>query len=465
MRDSVPPEHERPEKLVHHLVAQLSRHVLWDSLLMFVPPAGALIYLLAVLFRFAWLSQFAALSTAILILALVALAVFLRRRPFIPTVRSAAHLVDERSGAKDHFLTLATIDPEKQPVSFLLRLRQQAGGFLARVELKRDFPYRFKRSTYWSLALSLLAAILIHALVPAAYSVRYAANPQERLRDIAQKMAATPHFRSLAKELEALATKLDDPKISADEKRTLAEKMEQKIEEQNKKEEQTDDRNMLGDAANALSGVEKRQQVASGQDQEQQQQKGGGGIQSNAPKDGQGENKQSQGGSGESKGESSAQSNQEKLDQGKPAQPNPKEPGEDKNRAGDAKNNQTQPDPNQPSKDPTKEKTGKADGGSKDGAGKPQAPAQPPPSGGPQADRFYKPGEGKEGLGAKGYVTVQLPEDVIADSKGEGRPTKESKNNRARTQVPVSNVPLPAHVPNAPAEKQQVPIEYRGILR
>jgi hypothetical protein len=29
----------------------------------------------------------------------------------------------------------------------------------------------------------------------------------------------------------------------------------------------------------------------------------------------------------------------------------------------------------------------------------------------------------------------------------------------------VSNVPLPAHVPNAPAEKQQLPIEYRGVIR
>jgi hypothetical protein len=44
-------------------------------------------------------------------------------------------------------------------------------------------------------------------------------------------------------------------------------------------------------------------------------------------------------------------------------------------------------------------------------------------------------------------------------------PTKESKDNRIGAKVPVSNVPLPAHVPNAPTEKQQVPIEYRGIIR
>jgi len=465
MRDSRPSSHEGPENLVLRLVAQLSRHVLWDSLLICVPPAAAMMYVVVVLFRFAWLTQLAALLTAVFVLALFAITVFLRRHPLIPTIRGTARLVDERSGARDHFLTLATIDPANQPASFLMRLRQQTAVFLERVELKRDFPYRFKRSAYWSLALSLAAAILIHALVPMAYSARHSANPQERLRDIAQKMAAKPHLRPIAKELEALATKLDDPKISPDEKRSLAQKIEQKIEEQSKKEEQKDDRNMLGDASSALSGVEKQQQLSSGQDQQKQQQKGGGGIQSNVPQDGQGENKQSQGGSGESKGESSAQLGQEKMDQGKSAQPNPKEQGQDKNQGGDAKNNQNQPDPNQPSKDPSKEKTGKTEGGSKDGAGKQQASAEPPPQGGPPADRFYKSGEGKEGLGPKGYVTVQLPEDIVADTKGEGRPTKESKNNRARTQIPVSNVPLPAHVPNAPTEKQQVPIEYRGILR
>jgi hypothetical protein len=462
---SRPSNREQPENLVGRLVARLSRHVLWDSLLIFVPPAAALIYIIAVLFRFGWLSQNATVMTATLIFALGALAVWLRRRPLTPGVRRAARLMDERSGAKDHFLTLATIDPKNQPASFLTRLRQQTEGFLQRVELERDFPYRFKRSAYWSLGLSLVAAILIHALVPIAHSARYSANVQERLREIAQQMTVKPNLRALAKELETLAAKLDDPKISPEEKQALAHKMEQKLEEEKRKEEQKDSREMLGDASSALSGVEKQQQVASGQDQHKEQQKGGGGIQSNTPQDGQGENKQSQGGSGESKGDSSAQLSQDKIDQGKATQPNPKEPGQDKSQAGDAKNNQSQPDPNQPGKDPNKEKAGKTEGGSKDGPGKQQAPAEPPPQGGPQADRFYKPGEGKEGLAGRGYVTVQLPEDVIADSKGESRATKESKNNRARTPVPVSNVPLPAHVPNAPTEKQQMPIEYRGIIR
>ena len=159
------PNRERAENLVHRLVAQLRRHVLWDALLLFGPPAAALIFIIALLFRSAWLNQNAAIVSASLILALGVLAVLLRRRPLIPSVRGAARLVDQRSGAKDHFLTLATIDCANQPSSFLARLRLQTEGFINRVELKRDFPYRLKRSAYWSFGASLLGVILIYLLL------------------------------------------------------------------------------------------------------------------------------------------------------------------------------------------------------------------------------------------------------------------------------------------------------------
>ncbi|HEY3166954.1 MAG TPA: hypothetical protein VGK57_06980, partial [Candidatus Binatia bacterium] len=100
----------------------------------------------------------------------------------------------------------------------------------------------------------------------------------------------------------------------------------------------------------------------------------------------------------------------------------------------------------------------------KEGAGKDKA-SEEPPQGAPPAERFYKTGEGKDGISGARYVTVQLPEEVAADSKGTSRATKESKGTRARPQVPLSNVPLPAHMPNAPTEKQQLPVEYRGIIR
>jgi hypothetical protein len=448
---------ERPESLIHRLVARLSHHALWDSLLMFVPPAAAMIYVVALFFRAVWLSQNVAVLVVACIVALGALAVLLWRRPRVASVRSAARLMDLRSGAKDHFLTLATVDPANQPVSLIARLRRQTEWFRDRVELKRDFPYRLKRSAYWSFGGSLVAAILIHLLLSLGLPGRDAAAAPERLRELARQMALKPELRGLANELEAVAARLDDPKISAEEKQALAQQIEKKITEQQKNQAQKDNRDLLAQAASALSGQE-RQQASSGQ-QQGEQQKGAGGIQTNAPQDGQGENKRTQSGSGKGKGDSSAQLSQG-MDPGKS-----KQPGQDQNRSGEAKNNQSQPEPNQPGSDPKKEKPGKTQGGSKEGAGQQQVSSEPPPQGGPPAERFYKAGEGKEGLKGAGYVTVQLPEEVVADASGESRATKDSKNSRTRTQVPVSNVPLPTHVPNAPTEKQPVPIEYRSIIR
>ena len=450
-------DHEEPESLVRRLVARLGHHALWDSLLMFVPPAAAMIYVIALFFRATWLSQNVAVLAAVFIVVLGALAVLLRRRPLIASVRSAARLVDLRSGAQDHFLTLATIDPATQPVSLIARLRRQAEWFRNRVDLKRDFPYRLKRSAYWSVGGSLVAAILIHLLLPLGVPGRDTGAGPERLRELARQMALKPELRELANELDAVAARLDDPKISAEEKHVLAQQIEKKIAEQQKNQEQKDNRDILAQAASALSQLE-QQQASSGQ-QQGERQKGAGSIQTNAPQEGQGENKQTQAGGGEGHGDSNAQLSQG-MDAGKS-----KQPGQDQNWSGDAKNNQGQPEPNQPGTDPKKEKPGKTQGGLKEGAGQQQASAEPPPQVGPPAERFYKAGEGKEGLKGAGYVTVQLPEEVVADASGESRATKESKNNRIRTQVPVSNVPLPTHVPNAPTEKQPVPIEYRSIIR
>jgi hypothetical protein len=443
-------------------VAQLNRHLVWDALLVLIPAASALIYIFALLFQAAWVSRGVAILTVLLALALATVTALLFSRSRIPTVRGAARLVDEKSGAKDHFLTLATMDTAAEASPLLGRLRMQAAGYLNRIELRRDFPYKLKRSCYWSFGLSLIAVILIHLLLPIAQSAHHAANVPERLRELAQQMAAKPELRGLAEELVALASKLDDPKISGQEKQALTEQMEDKIDERHEKEQEKDNRELLAQAAGALESSKSQQDVASGGDQRAEQQKGGGGIESDVPQKGQGENTQSQGGSGDSKGDPSSRS-QEQMEQGKSAQANPKELGAEKNQAGDAKNDQNQPDANQPGKD-AKERAGKPERASKDGSGK-QTPEEPPPQGGPQADRFHKPGEGKEGLAAKGYVTVQMPEELVADAKGESRTTRESKNARGRSQVPVSNVPLPAHVPNAPLEKQQMPVEYRGIIR
>jgi len=281
----------------------------------------------------------------------------------------------------------------------------------------------------------------------------------QRLKELVDQMARKPALSRLANDLKSLETKLENPQLPRQEKQELIEEMESKIAEQQKKEVDKEDRELLGQAASAAKGMEKELSTG-GQDQQKDQK--GGGVQDNLSKQGQGENKQSQSGSGESKGDSSTMPNKD-MEQGKSAQGNTKEPGPEKNRQqGDAKNDQ--PDPNQPSKEEGKEKMAKNSAGSRDGAGKTQV-SEEPPQGPSPAERFYKPGEGPEGIRGGRYVTVQLPEELAADSKGESRPSKESKGTRTRSQVPVSNVPLPSHVPNAPAEKQQMPIEYRSVIR
>ena len=458
------PEEGRPENLVAHLAARLRSHVLWDSLLIFIPPVLAGVFIVFSFYRAAWMSPLAFLLAALVLAGVAGLAVILRYRPLVPSVPAAARLIDGQADSKDRFLTLATLAHAAQPSNFVARLRHETSRFGERIQLARDFPYRFKKSFYRSMMVSLVVAILFHFLIPVAESVIRPPSVQQKLRQIAAKMAQKESLKSRAQELQALAAKLDDPKAKPEEKQAAVEEVEKKIEEQQKKEPEKENRDLLSQAANSLKGTE-QQQSSSGDEQKKDQDKGGGGIQSNLPQEGKGEGKQSEGGGSDSKGEQSAQMSND-MKQGKSAQGNPKEKGDEKNQQaqGDAKNDQR--DPNQPGKEKNNEKVGKDQGASKEGAGKNQSPEEPP-QGAPPAERFYKAGEGKEGgLKGAGYVTVQLPEDLVADSKAEGKATKEGgKGNRARPQVPVSNAPLPAHVPNAPTEKQQMPIEYRGIIR
>ena len=449
--------------MVAHLAARLRSHVLWDSLLIFIPPVLAAVFIAFSFYRATWMSPLAFLLVATVLIAGGAVAIFFRFRPLIPSVPAAAQLIDGQAESKDRFLTLATLAGTAQPANFVTRLRYETARFGERIQFARDFPYRFKRSFYRSLAVSLAMALLFHFMIPVAESVIRPPSVQQQLRQFAEKMAQKESLKSLAQALQALAAKLDDPKAKPEEKQAAVEEVEKKIEEQQKKEPEKENRDLISQAANSLKGAE-QQQSASGDEQKKDQDKGGGGIQSNLPQEGKGEGKQSEGGGSDSKGEPSTQTSND-MKQGKSAQGNPKEKGDDKNQQaqGDTKNDQR--DPNQPGKEQNQEKVGKNQGASKEGAGKNQS-SEEPPQGAPPAERFYKAGEGKDGLKGAGYVTVQLPEDLVADSKAEGKATKDGgKGNRARPQVPVSNAPLPAHVPNAPTEKQQMPIEYRGIIR
>jgi hypothetical protein len=447
------------EILLDRLAARLSRHALWDAVLLIVPPFGAAITL-AVLFHPAWTDSRAIMVVLMAVAAATTLGTMFWYWRRIPSISVVARLADQQSGAKDHFLTLATLPSGNYPVSFISRLRRESTAFSDQIEIKRDFRYKIKRAAYGSIGASLLAVLLIYLVSPMVPDGSRGGPLEIRLRQLAQKMAMKPELKPMASQLEALAAKLEDPKASMQEKQRLTQEIEKRIEQQQKQEQTKDNQSLLGEAAGALEGAE--QQVASAKQSQSEHQKSGGGIQSNVPQQGQGEGKNE--GSGTTKGDSKAESNSNSQ-QGNTSNAKPSEPDQEKNRQQGETADRNQTDPNQVNKDTNKEQTGMTQGGAKEGAGKQQASDQPPPQGVPPADRLYPSGEGKQGLQGAGYITVQLPEEIAADGKSESRPSKDSRGSRSRSQVPVSNVPLPPQVPNAATEKQQIPLEYRGMIR
>ena len=135
-----PRERVPPESLIKQVTAVLRHHALWDSLLIIVPPVLALIYGLVFLRRTAWIGDLTFVLTVSSITGLGLLAVFLRVRPRIPSAATAARLADEKSGAKDHFLTLSTIDPVTCQQSFLERLVEKRPFFRNASSSSAIFP-------------------------------------------------------------------------------------------------------------------------------------------------------------------------------------------------------------------------------------------------------------------------------------------------------------------------------------
>lgn len=454
---------ETPEGLVAGLVNRLRHHVLWDSLLVYLPPLIVAIHCVTDLYRRAWITESAFVILVLAAAALALVMVMYGYRLGVPSLQLAAHLIDERAGATDRFITLSTVDPLSCAPSLFERLRGEAMGFLGRIKLRHDFPYKFKRSFYVSLLGSLILASLFHLLLSGVES-RYDSRPiPARLREVAAKMEQRPQLAALGRALQKLAAQIEDPHTSAQEKQIAVREMQKKIEQEQNKEQTTDNSDLLGQAASALKGAERRS--GNGQQEQKNQDAGGGGIQSNLPQQGQGESKSSTGSGGDTKGEITAQMSKD-TQQGKTAQGDPKDQTGEKNqqKGGEGKGGDRS-DPSQPDRDKSQETSGKTQGDREDKLGKSKQ-SEDIPRGAPPAERFNRPGEqGKAGIKDARYVTVQLPEEVAADSKGEGTGAKTSKGNRVGPKLPVSNVPLPAHVADAPTEKQKVPLEYREIIR
>ena len=446
-----------PGDFVHRLVRHLRNHIVWDSLLTFSPPILAALYLLAVLYRGSWIPALPMLVLALAVIGIGLLAFFFRIRPRGPSTPQAARLVDDKAEAKDRFITLATIEPSPSSEAMLARLRGEAAGMLYRVEIRRDFPYHLKQPFYWSSISSLAVILLFHLLLNTSF-IGPALSPQQRIRDLAEQMTQHPPLAEIARGLQTLADKLDDLQVASEEKQSLIDQIQEQIERQQDKERAQDNQNLLSDASSTLKSLE--QETASGGQEEQK--KKSGGVESDASQEGQGEGKATQGGGGDSKGELSAQLNPEMKD-GKSAQGEPQGKGQEKKSGEQKEQKAKRSDPSNPEKS-TNESAGKMKENSEGRSGKNRSDEMP--KDGPPAERYRQPGEeGPDGIKGAKYVTVQLPEEIAADSSGTTTSAKDGKETRNRPKLPVSNVPLPAHVPEAPAEKQRMPLEYRDLIR
>jgi hypothetical protein len=448
-------EHGSPEDFVRRLARRLRNQVVCDSLLTFSPPILAVLYLIPLLSRASWIPAMPLLWLASAVIVIGLFAVF-RFRPRGASMPAAARLVDDKAEAKDRFITLTTVESSPSSEAMLARLRREAMAMLSRVEIRRDFPYRLKRPFYWSTIGSVAVILLVHLLLNGTLT-NPGVSPQQRIRELSEQMMQRPSLAKIARGLQSLADKLDDPQVQSEEKQSSIQEMQKQIEVQQEKEKGQDNQDLLSDASSTLKSLEQ-----AGGEGQQEQQKEGGGVQSNASQEGQGEGKQSEAGGGDTKGELSAQLNPE-MKNGKSTQGNPQSKGQQENPGNQKEHKANQPDPSNPEKT-TNESAGKMKESSEGRSGKNRADEMP--KDGPPAERYRQPGEqSPEGIKGAKYVTVQLPEEVAADSSGVTTSSKDGKESKNRPKLPVSNVPLPAHVPEAPAEKQRMPLEYRDLIR
>jgi hypothetical protein len=443
----LPLEKERgfPDKLVARLVSRLKRHLLWDSLLIFFPPLLVLFYAGAFLYRAALIPQEALILAAAIGVGVAWLMGTLRYRPMAPTARFAARLIDDRVQGKDRFVTLATIDPPAFASFLVARLRREAAGLVHRIDLKKDFRFRFKRSFFASLIGSLLSILLFHLIVQIGPYLAPQELPGRELELIARELSRVPRFSELARSLEALAVRLREQGPSNVE-RSLIQNALAQVEAQltAEREQRGSHSDLLSRAADALRGLGRG-------DQDGQEKGADGGLKSNFPEDGGDGRKTARAGQGEGQTDVTL-SGRKDAKAGKSAPGEAEEAGKEQG-IGERQGKKEREKKN--------EMGGMAKGGLEQRGGKSRGEEIPR---GATPDRYLQPGEQAEKRvkGAR-FVTVQLPEEEAAGSMGEA---SSGKRRKLRPKVPVSNVPLrPADSPEAAAEKQPLPLEYRGLIR
>jgi hypothetical protein len=354
-------------------------------------------------------------------------------------------LIDERVEGKDRFLTLATIDPSSYSSSLISRLRREAVNLQHRINLKKDFPYRIKRTFFASLIGTLAVILLFHLLAVLFFPTPRAGS----IRELAQEISRVPHLAGLAEVLGAAAAQLGTERLSFEEKRLLIQDLLKRVQQMSAAQRpQGDGGDLLGQVTDALRRLEQ----GLGKDQNE----GGGGITTNLPEDREGEGKDSsKGGEADVQGEVSAVEGRD-LKGGKFAEMRGQQEGE--HRGEERQGTGATPDKERQEKKEIKSEAQ----GEPEQKGNKQRETEIPT--GKEPERFLRSGEGgKQGLKGARFVTVQLPEAQMGVSPGQG---STGKRVELKPRVPISNVPLRRpDSPAASAEKQPLPLEYRAVIR
>jgi len=432
---TLPAEAGSPERLLRYLTSRLKKHTVLDLLLLFFPPLFAFFYLAFILYRSGWLGQADLIVASAFFLGASIALWALNHRGLAPPPRFVARLIDEKVAGKDRFLTLTTIDPSLSSPPLLDRLRWEAARLEHRLDLKREFPYHIKRSFFAS-AIGSLAVIFFFQLFLIIGSL---SRPLSPLQDLAGRLSRAG-LSDLARGLEALEVRLKERGVSSEARRSMIQELLKKVEDRLAgAERQPGDKDLLAQAAQVLRGLEADPGKGEGMRDSGPGQEGKG--------TGSGEEHQDEG-----RTEASAIGDKKKREENSPGgeKVSDRGPGTG-DRAGDRKLQQN--------REEKKENERMAQTGS-EGRGRKEMRDE---IRGPLPERFLKPGEAEKVLKGARFVTVELPEEEIAGEGGESVP---GKRGRSRARLPVSNLPLrPPDSPDAPPEKQPLPLEYRGLIR
>jgi len=434
-----------PEKIVGDVRRRLANYTLWQAVLFFLPPLLAFYYMIFFLHRFEWLDPDAVLiAGAALLVAASAFAVA-RFRSLAPSERSVARLIDDKAAGEDRFITLATIDPLAAPPALLSRVKMEAAALHARIEFKRDFPFRVSRSFLNSCIASLIAIVLFHLSMELAPLFKPDARSAKDLARVGEELAQFSGLDKLTERLKALATQLQDPAISDEEKRSLIKELRQQINQQlaGTQASGTSDQ-LLRQAGNQLSGLEEG--LGSGQGRG----KGSGGSQDSSK---------------EQRGEGKGAAENGEADKQRGKIPNPSSGEAEKNISAMTKPTGQQQEKQAGELGGAVRAVGKDDRQEK-GKGLDRGQGENMEAKGSRGPQDGKSPSTTQGLALKNsrFVTVQLPEEQTASVSGGA--AGDGKRKVSGSRPPVGNLPLARpDQPNAAAEKQRLPLAYRGMIR